>query len=136
MRLFRRHTPPAEPSQGDLLEYLGATVHQLPHGYWVYALHEADGTVFRVGQSDHLISRLRDHIYKFGPRFSYYCLLRVRDEHQADLYEGMLVDFYQPAENKAGTAEVEALRRRIRLSAGGSGLRPRTEGYHREAGTG
>lgn len=131
---FRHRTPPVSPAQGDMLEYLGATKHRLPEGYWVYALCEADGTVFRVGQSDHLVSRLRDHIYKFGPRFTFYYLVRARDEHQADLYEGMLVDFYQPEENKAGTAEVEALRRRIRLSAGGSGLRPRTEGYNRETG--
>lgn len=131
MKLFRGGIPTPEPGQ-DLLEFLGATSHQLPHGFWVYALREADGTVFRAGQTDHLISRLRDHIYAF-PQFSYYSLLRPRDTHQADLYEAMLIDYYQPAENKAGTARVEELRRKIAQSKGGSGLR----GYKEmEEGTG
>jgi hypothetical protein len=135
MRLFRRSVP-AEESGQTLLEFYGATVHPLPHGNWVYALHEPDGTVFRVGQvgensAGNLISRLRDHIYTYGDRFAYYSLLRPRDAHQADTWENSLQDWYQPAECHAGTAEVEALRRRIRQAKGGSGLK----GY-REMGTG
>jgi hypothetical protein len=128
--MFRRRTIPAEESGQDMLAFLGATVHPLPQGFYVYALHELNGTVFRVGQSDHLLSRLRDHHYTYGERFHHYSLLHARDEHQADLFEAMLVDYYQPLENKAGTAEVEALRRRIRQSKGGSGLR----GYREAAG--
>lgn len=138
MRMFRRRRVLPTPESGqDMLEFLGATSHPLPHGFWVYALREADGTVLRVGQvgedsAGNLISRLRDHIYTY-PRFSYYSLLRPRDQHQANLYEAMLVDYYQPAENKAGTARVEELRRRIAASKGGSGLR----GYKEmDAGTG
>jgi hypothetical protein len=111
----------------DMLEFLGATRHALPApGFWVYALHKADGTVFRVGQTEGLISRFRDHLYTY-PEFAYYSLLRPRDAHQADLYEAMLVDYYQPEANKAGTADVEALRRRIARSKGGSGLKQRRE---------
>lgn len=126
------------PATADLLTHLGATVHPLPEGWWVYALHEPNGTIFRAGQVGadsvgNLVSRLRDHKYTYGARFKYYSLLKVRDAHQADLYEGMLIDWYQPAECKAGTAEVEALRRRIRLAKGGSGL----NGYKEmDAGTG
>ena len=112
----------AGPATADLLMHLGATVHPLPEGWWVYALHEPNGTIFRAGQSNSLLSRLRDHKYAYGARFHHYSLLKVRDQHQADLYEGMVIDWYQPAENKAGSAETEALRRRIRQSAGGSGL--------------
>lgn len=127
MRLSWRKAPEPAPGQ-DLLEFLGATSHQLPHGFWVYALRAADGTVLRVGQvgedsAGNLISRLRDHIYTFGDRFCYYSLLRPRDAHQANLYEAMLVDYYQPEANKAGTARVEELRRKIAQSKGGSGLR-------------
>jgi hypothetical protein len=125
----------AGPGAGDLLTHLGATVHPLPEGWWVYALHEPNGTIFRAGQvsadsAGNLLSRLRDHKYTYGDRMAYYSLLRVRDAHQADLYEGMVIDWYQPAECSAGTAEVEALRRRIRQSAGGSGL---GKGYRERA---
>jgi hypothetical protein len=128
MRLFRRNALPAPDSGQDLLEFLGATSHQLPHGFWVYALREADGTVLRAGQvgensAGNLISRLRDHIYTYGDRFCYYSLLRPRDQWQADLWEGMLVDWYQPEANVAQTARVEELRRRIANAKGGAGLR-------------
>lgn len=112
----------AGPPTADLLTQLGATVHPLPEGWWVYALHEPNGTIFRAGKSNNLLSRLRDHKYAYGARFHHYSLLRVRDEHQAYLYEGMVIDWYQPAECSAGTAEVEALRLHIRQSSGGSGL--------------
>lgn len=129
MRLFwRRRVLPTPESGQDLLEFLGATSHQLPPpGFWVYALRRADGTVFRAGQTDHLISRLRDHVYAY-PQLCTYSLIKARDVHQADVYEALLIDYYQPSENKAGTAEVEALRRRIANSKGGSGLRQRETG--------
>lgn len=126
---FRRRRPPETPAAGNLLDFYGATQHALPRGWWVYALHQADGTVFRVGQTESLISRLRDHIYTFGPRLYFYSLVSCRDAHQADARELALIDWYeeQGIVNLAGTAEVEALRRRIRAAKGGSGLKSHTK---------
>lgn len=97
----------------DPLEFLGAEFHGLPQGCWVYNLHQADGTIFYIGQSENLISRLRDHIYKYGKRLHHYSTISCRDEYQMDLIELFLIDWYQPAENKSGTTEVENLRRRV-----------------------
>jgi hypothetical protein len=113
-RIFTRTGPAPEPSprrEVTALEYYGAV--RLPDlsGWWVYALGaKADGHIYRAGQSDNLISRLRDHSYTFKDLWDpeQVWLIRVRDQQQADVREAELIDFYQPETCTAGRrAELE-----------------------------
>jgi GIY-YIG catalytic domain len=121
MLLSRRQAVQQEPER-DPLRLLGATYHNLPWGYWVYVLFQADGTVFYVGSSENLISRFRDHLYKYKGRFHHYALVTCRSEHQMKTRELFLIDWYQPEENLAGTEEIEELRRQVHQASAGGGL--------------
>jgi hypothetical protein len=113
------------------------TQHGLPVGCWVYVLHQADGTPFYVGQSTSLHARINEHMYTFGGRFHYYSRIPCRDEHQMDVRELFLIDEYESCGlvNLAGTAEIEALRRRVHKATTGSGLRmTRQQDAERRAG--
>lgn len=92
-------------------------------GWWVYAFADPDGTVWYAGQSEALVSRWRDHYYKFGDRFTRAdkWLIGVPNEAEADLAELLLIVYYQPELNTRGRRE--ELERRIRAwSRGGDNL--------------
>jgi glutathione S-transferase len=99
--------PPVTP-----LELYGARLAPDFSGWWVYALADkpgsawSDGRVWYAGQSDHLWSRLRDHYYKFGARFTAAdkWLVPVAHEAEADLIELVHIHFYQPECNDKGRA--------------------------------
>lgn len=126
--MFRRRSREEQPVDNDMLTLLADRWHITQHGIaigcWVYVLHQADGAPFRVGQSASWNSRLHEHICNYRGRLHHYSLIPCRDEQQMDVRELLLIDEYeaQGIVNLAGTAEIEALRRRVRLSAGGAGL--------------
>lgn len=102
--LWRPRVPEPAP-QVSALQFLGAVLLPDLSGWWVYALADVrDGAIFYAGQSDHLISRLRDHQYAYAerwdPRGVY--LMKVADRAQADLYELMLIERYDPECNDVG----------------------------------
>jgi hypothetical protein len=113
---------PAEPArQVSALQFLGAVLLPDLSGWWVYALGDvADGHVFYAGQSDHLISRLRDHSYSYRAQFdpARVYLVRVADQAQADLYELMLIERYAPECNSVGRREELAKRCRAQNKPG------------------
>lgn len=115
MSLLRR-APRPEPARSapTMLEVYGARLLPDLSGWWVYALCDlGDGHVFYVGQSDHLLSRLRDHSYtfkdQFDPRRVY--LVACIGEPEACIRELALIDWYQPERNTLATTEV--LRKRV-----------------------
>jgi hypothetical protein len=113
--LFRRAPALAAPAPApSMLEVYGAKMLPDLSGWWVYALSDrADGHVFYVGLSDHLLSRLRDHSYtyreQYDPRQVY--LIPAVHEPQACIRQLTLIDFYQPEHNTLGTTET--LRKRV-----------------------
>jgi hypothetical protein len=112
----RAPVPAPEPERPapTMLEVYAARLLPDLSGWWVYALGDrADGHVFYAGQSDHLVSRLRDHQYKYpgqyDPRRVY--LIAVEHEPQACIRQLALIDFYQPERNTLATTEI--LRKRV-----------------------
>lgn len=114
--MLRRPRVPDRPApQVTALQFLGAVLLPDLSGWWVYALADVrDGRIFYAGQSDHLISRLRDHQYSYperwDPRGVY--LVRAADQAQADLYELMLIERYDPECNDVGRRDELARRAR------------------------
>jgi hypothetical protein len=97
-----------------MLEVYQAQVLPDLSGWWVYALGAAaDGHIFWVGISDHLLSRLRDHSYTFKDLYDpgRVYLIPADSEPQACIRQLTLIDFYQPERNTLGTIEV--LRKRV-----------------------
>lgn len=133
MRKLRKASsdlPPADTSQASILEHLGAVRVDIPRGFWVYALHENDGTIFYVGRSGKaegspLIRRLADWLAKYGDRIAYVSVIRCRDENQMILREDLLIDELQPTENIKNTVDMklrqEAARKRNVAPGGPSG---------------
>lgn len=109
MPWLRRAQPePAARPVPTMLEVYGARLLPDLSGWWVYALADrGDRHVFYVGQSDHLLSRLRDHGYTFkdqyDPRQVY--LIPCLGEPEACIRELALIDWYQPERNTLGTTE-------------------------------
>jgi hypothetical protein len=112
VRWARRDAPtvPLPAARVTALEYYGAKVMPDYSGWWVYALaSRLDMHVFYVGQSDNLISRLRDHSY--NPQFRGLLdwrriyLVPVPHQGRADVVELELIDAYQPEYNKIGRAD-------------------------------
>lgn len=102
--LRRRRAVPA-PAGVSALQFIGASLFPDTSGWWVYALCDArTGLVFYAGQSDHLISRLRDHSYNYAERFdpARIWVCRVADRAEADLYELLLIRHYDPECNTLG----------------------------------
>jgi hypothetical protein len=120
----------------DILAYLGAARVDIPRGFWVYALHEIDGTIFYVGQSGKedsstLIRRLADHLAVHKDRIAYVSVIPCRDKYQMIIREDFLIDMLQPAENTKGTADEERRREAARKRSGGQSgawLLDRTKG--------
>jgi hypothetical protein len=113
---LRRAPAPAVPERPapTMLEVYAARLLPDLSGWWVYALGAStDGHVFYVGQTNHLVSRLRDHGYTYrelyDPRRVY--LIPCDGEGDACIRELTLIDYYQPERNTVGTTEV--LRRRV-----------------------
>jgi hypothetical protein len=116
----RRPAEPEAPRRVTALEYYGAKMLPDLSGWWVYALGaRTDGHIFRAGQSESLLRRLDDYQREYpdlyDPRQVY--LIPVADQHQADLREAELIDFYQPEKNTAGRRS--ELERRLRGSVRG-----------------
>ena len=120
--LGRRRARPVEAPTLPLprvtaLEYHGAQLLPDLAGFWVYALgSRLDRHVFYVGQSENLLSRLRDHSYQhkdlFDPGQVY--LVRVPNQSRADVVELDLINFYQPERNQVGrTADLSQRVRRL-----------------------
>ena len=112
----RAPVPAPEPERPapTMLEVYAARLLPDLSGWWVYALGDrADRHIFYAGQSDHLLSRLRDHSYNFreqyDPRQVY--LIPCEGEGEACIRELAVIDFYQPERNTIGTTE--ALRKRV-----------------------
>lgn len=106
--LRRAPAPAPERKPPTMLEVYGARLLPDLSGWWVYALADcADRHVFYVGQSDHLVSRLRDHAYtyrgQYDPRQVY--LIPCIGEPEACIRELAMIDFYQPERNTLGTTE-------------------------------
>jgi hypothetical protein len=109
---------------------MGAQLMPDYSGWWVYALGACDederpGHIWYAGQSESLLRRLDDHrranLDLYDPRRVY--LVKVRDEAQADLYELLLIDYYQPERCSAG--RVEDLRRKVHgYGRGGRAVKP------------
>lgn len=100
-------TEPERPAP-TMLEVYQALVLPDLSGWWVYALGAAtDRHIFYIGQSDHLLSRLRDHSYNYpdlwDPRQVF--LVPCIGEPEACIRELALIDFYQPERNTLGTTE-------------------------------
>lgn len=99
------------------LEYYSARLMPDYSGWWVYALGaRTDGHIFYSGQTDNLISRLRDHSYQhkdlFDPARVY--LIPVEHQGRADVVELELIDFYQPERNTVGReADLRGRARRL-----------------------
>lgn len=103
--------PPEGTPQASILEHLGAARVDIPRGFWVYTLHESDGTIFYVGRSGKaegspLIRRLADKISKYGDQIMYFSVIQCRDENQMMLREDFLIDELQPAENIKNTVDM------------------------------
>lgn len=117
MRLLRRtRGPEPEPARPapTMLEVYGAKMLPDLSGWWVYALGDAaDRHIFYVGQSDHLVSRLRDHQYNYAGQYdpTQVYLIAVIGEPEACIRQLALIDFYQPERNTLGTTDV--LRKRV-----------------------
>jgi excinuclease UvrABC nuclease subunit len=115
--LFRRtpaQVPEPERRPPTMLEVYGARLLPDLSGWWVYALcDKADGHVFYVGISDHLLSRLRDHSYHYADKFDHarVYLIAADNEATACVRQLALIDYHQPEHNTLGTTE--ALRRRV-----------------------
>lgn len=121
MPLFRRTARQPElrvPPEITALQFAGARLLPDLSGFWVYALGAAgDGRIWYAGQSESLLRRLDDHRRDYPDLFDWarVWLKPVRDCYQADLYELLLIDFYQPEKNTIGkTAE---LRKRVHGTA-------------------
>lgn len=112
--MLRRKPVLAEPKREvTALQFLGAVLLPDLSGWWVYALADVrDGRIFYAGQSDHLISRLRDHQYSYPERWDDrgVYLVRAADQAQADLYELMLIERYDPECNSVGRRDELARR--------------------------
>lgn len=114
MSLLRRAPAPVAAPRPTMLEVYAARLLPDLSGWWVYALCDlADGHVFYVGQSDHLLSRLRDHSYNYREQFDHarVYLIPVAGEGEACIRELAMIDFYQPERNTIGTTE--ALHKRV-----------------------
>jgi len=93
------------------LELYGARLAPDLSGWWVYALADPGGKVWRAGQSERVWSRWRDYFYTYGARFTAAdkYLIPVANEAEADLIELVLIHFYQPECNDKGRqADLEA----------------------------
>jgi hypothetical protein len=112
MPRWSRRTVTADPAPAPrvtALEYYGAVLLRDLSGWWVYALGDiGDGHVFYAGQSENLLSRLRDHAYTFKAQFdpAQVWLVPCASQADADRKELELIDFYQPEHNSAGRTEV------------------------------
>lgn len=119
--MLRRPRVPAEDKPVSALQFLGAVLLPDLSGWWVYALADVrDGRIFYVGQSENLISRLRDHGYAYAERFdpARVYLVRAADQAQADLYELTLIERYDPECNRLGRREELAARARAQNKPG------------------
>ena len=120
MRLRRARqdapTVPMAAPRPSALEYYGARMLPDLSGWWVYALGACDdGRIFYVGQSNNLISRLRDWSYQhkdlYDPAKVY--LIPVGNEARACVVELELIDHYQPERNQVG--KTDELRAKVYL---------------------
>lgn len=92
------------------LELYGAKLAPDLSGRWVYAFADrpgsrwSDGRVWYAGQSDNLWSRWRDHFYRFKERFTEAdkWLVPAANEAEADLFELVMIHFYDPECNDKG----------------------------------
>ena len=117
--LLRRGGEPPEP-QGPLA-YLGAKTLIIPRGPWVYALHEPNDSVFYVGQSENLASRIGRHVEGYGQRLHHASLIECTSENHMYVTEQWLIDMLQPSMNTLGTENEERMRAvRRRLKPGGT----------------
>lgn len=111
------------------LEMYGAKRSPDFSGWWVYALADKEGRVWRAGQSSRLWSRWRDYFYTYGERFtaSDKWLIPVANEAEADLIELVLIHFYDPECNTKGRrADLEA---KVRAWGRGTQQYKRGEGW-------
>jgi hypothetical protein len=126
-----RRRVPDPPRPGDLMDLLGAVPFGeagLPErgGCYVYALDDAAGRCFYIGQSSSLLTRLGSWQAVHGGRIAGIRVLRCRDAGDMDVTENFLVYRMQPAENISGT-ENEERRRRARAR---QAPRPRSPGTY------
>jgi hypothetical protein len=125
--MLKRRTVTAAPDrQVSALEFLGAQLLPDLSGWWVYALGDArDGRIFYVGQSDVLLSRLRDQFYAYRERWDprRVWLVKVADQAEADLTELLLIRQYEPECNTLGTTA--DLEKRLRAQNRPTALRRR-----------
>lgn len=105
--LFRRKSAAeaGAPAGVTALAFIEAELFPDMSGWWVYALCDiGDGHVFYAGQSDHFLSRIRDHSYQFKGQFdpARVWVRKVEDQAEADLYELLLIRRYDPERNTVG----------------------------------
>jgi hypothetical protein len=115
---------PQVPRDVTALEFLHAQVLPDLSGWWVYALEKDHPVrVAYAGQSAHGLRRLADQVAAHGGlagdggTITRIWLIPCDDQAQADLFELMLIRFYDPPEQAAGRRE--DLERQARNSLGG-----------------